>query len=258
MRRRARERTAVAHDEQAHPRSLARPVLSAWYWLTHHDLLVLLAVLLVISTVLGFLKIADAVTAGQTARFDESILRALRNPDDPARPVGPWWTEEVARDITALGGVTVLCLLTLVTIGFLAMARKGHAALVLLVATAGGAIVSSLLKDHFERPRPTVVPRLKVVHTSSFPSGHSMMSAVVYLTLGALLDRFVEGRRLKLYCLCVAILLTLLVGCSRVFLGVHYPSDVLGGWIAGLNWAVLCWLVARYLQKRGAVERAPV
>jgi undecaprenyl-diphosphatase len=238
-------------------RSLVDMVASSWSWLLHHDLLVLLAMLVVVASVLTFLKIADEVTEGGTQRFDEAILRALRNPSDPSRPIGPWWSEEVARDITALGGITVLCILTLVTTGFLVMARKGHAALLLLAATVGGVVLSSILKDYFERPRPTVVPRLMDVRTSSFPSGHSMMSAVVYLTLGALLDRFVEGRRLKLYCLGVAVVVTLLVGCSRVFLGVHYPSDVLGGWTAGLTWAVLCWLVARYLQKRGAVERAP-
>ena len=239
-------------------RSIVDNAASAWRWLLGHDLLVLLAVLLVVVSVLAFLKIADEVTEGGTQRFDEAILRALRNPSDPSRPIGPWWTAEVGRDITALGGVTVLFILTLVTTGYLVMARKGHAALLLLVATVGGALLSSMLKDYFERPRPNVVPRLMDVRTSSFPSGHSLMSAVVYLTLGALLDRFVEGRRLKLYCLGVALVLTLLVGCSRVFLGVHYPSDVLGGWTAGLTWAVLCWLVARYLQKRGAVERAPV
>ncbi len=248
----------MAHAEQARPSSLLKPLAAAWYWLANHDLLVLVAVLVAIGSVVAFLKIADAVTEGETARFDASILRAMRDPNDPARPIGPWWTEEVARDITALGGVTVLCLLTAITIGFLVMSRKVHAAMLLLAATAGGAAISSILKDYFERPRPTVVPRLMVVHSPSFPSGHSMMSAVVYLTLGALLDRFVEGRRLKLYCLIIALLLTLVVGCSRVFLGVHYPSDVLGGWTAGLTWAVFCWLVARYLQKRGAVERAPV
>jgi undecaprenyl-diphosphatase len=231
---------------------------SLWHWLIGHDVLVLLAVLLIVGTVLGFLKLADAISEGQTQRFDESILKALRDPSDTSRPVGPPWSKELARDITALGGVPVLSLLSLITIGFLAMARKYHAALLVAAATIGGTVLSSALKDFFERPRPTVVPHLMEVHSSSFPSGHSMMSAVVYLTLGALLDRFVEGRRLKLYCLFVAILLTSLVGCSRVFLGVHYPTDVLGGWAAGLTWAVFCWLVARYLQKRGAVEKAPV
>jgi undecaprenyl-diphosphatase len=231
---------------------------SGWRWLLRHDLLVLLAGLVVLLSVLAFLKIADEVSEGGTQRIDEAILRGLRDPADASRPIGPWWTEEVARDITALGSLTVLSLLTMATIGFLVMARKEHAALFLLAATAGGVILSLILKDYFERPRPTVVPRLMDVRTSSFPSGHSMMSAVVYLTLGALLDRFVEGQRLKLYCLGVALVLTLLVGCSRVLLGVHYPSDVLGGWTAGLTWATLCWLVARYLQKRGAVERGPI
>jgi undecaprenyl-diphosphatase len=231
---------------------------AAWRWLTRHDVLVLLAVLLVVASLTAFLKLADAVREGETQSFDERILLALRSPDDLSRPVGPWWTLNVGRDLTALGGFTDLSLLTAVTVGFLFMARKRSAAVFLLVAIVGGTLLSMLLKDVFERPRPVVVPHLMEERSSSFPSGHSMMSAVVYLTLGALLDRFVEGRRLKLYCLVVAMLLTMLVGCSRVFLGVHYPTDVLGGWTAGLTWAVLCWLVARYLQKRGAVERAPV
>jgi undecaprenyl-diphosphatase len=248
----------VSHTEQSPANSFVTGVRSAWRWLVGHDLIVLLGVLLIVTGTLGFVKLADAVGVGETRRFDEAILRALRDSDDLARPIGPWWTAEVGRDVTALGGVTVISLLTLVTIGFLVMAGKRHAAVFLLLATAGGTLLSLILKDYFERPRPTVVPRLMEVHSPSFPSGHAMMSAVVYLTLGALLDRFVEGRRLKLYCLIVAMLLTALVGCSRVFLGVHYPTDVLGGWSAGLTWAVLCWLVARYLQKRGAVERGPV
>lgn len=233
------------------------PLRALFRWLRGHDVTVLVAVLLIVSGILGFLKLADAVTEGQTQRLDDAILRSMRDKDDPTRPIGPWWTGEVARDVTALGGVAVLSLLMLGTTGYLAIVRKYHAALVVVAATVGGVILSTLLKDHFERERPNAVPRLMEVHTSSFPSGHSLMAAVVYLTLGALLNRFVEGRRLKLYCLFVAMLLTLLVGCSRVFLGVHYPTDVLGGWAAGLTWAVLCWLVARQLQVRGAVERGP-
>jgi undecaprenyl-diphosphatase len=81
-----------------------------------------------------------------------------------------------------------------------------------------------------------------------------MASAVIYLTLGALLARFAVRRRVRVYVVGVSLLLTLLIGITRVFLGVHYPSDVLAGWSAGLGWALLCWLVARYLQYRGAVE----
>jgi undecaprenyl-diphosphatase len=256
----AEEGSAVPTAETSSGRSPLRQARAAFRWLARRDLIVLLAVLLLVGGLLAFVKVADAVVGGRTQSFDEAVLRALRDPDNPARPAGPWWEveEEIGRDLTALGGYAVLTLLTLVTAGFLAMARKGRAAAFLLLATAGGLVLSTLLKDYFERPRPTVVPRLTHVYTSSFPSGHSMMSAVVYLTLGALLDRFVEGRRLKLYCLAVAMMLTGLVGCSRVFLAAHYPTDVLAGWAAGLTWAVLCWLVARYLQVRGAVERGPV
>ncbi len=246
--------TRLQEPRGRQPLDLVRHIVR---WLRHHDVLLLLAELLVVTCVLGFVKLADDVGGGETQHFDEAVLRALRDPSDPSRPVGPWWAAGVGRDVTALGSFTVLSLVTLMTAGFLVMARKRHAAAVLVTAALGGMVLAFLLKDYFERPRPMVVPRLEDVRSSSFPSGHSMMSAVVYLTLGALLDRFVEGRRLKLYCLTVAGLLTVLVGCSRVYLGVHYPTDVLGGWAAGLTWAVLCWIVARYLQKRGAVERGP-
>jgi undecaprenyl-diphosphatase len=118
----------------------------------------------------------------------------------------------------------------------------------------GGAILSNLLKDFFQRPRPEIVPHLAYAANTSFPSGHSMMSAVTYLTLAALLARSQERRRIKAYFLLLAVLITFLVGVSRIYLGVHWPTDVLAGWTAGTTWALLCWLVARSLQRRKALE----
>jgi len=151
--------------------------------------------------------------------------------------------------------VAVMTLVTLSVAGYLAMVRKHHAMWLVLVSSFGGLLISSLLKDIINRPRPQLVPHLSQVYTSSFPSGHSMMSAVVYLTLGSLLARLVPGRPVKVYCMFVAMALTFLVGVSRVYMGVHYPTDVLAGWTAGLVWALLVWLVARGLQRRGAVEK---
>ena len=123
-----------------------------------------------------------------------------------------------------------------------------------LIATSGGLVLSLILKAAFSRPRPSIVPHLSYVHTSSFPSGHSIMSAVVYLTLGALLTQLVGKVQLKFYFLFVAAALSFLVGLSRTYMGVHYPTDVLAGWTVGLVWATLCWVVARSLQKRGIIE----
>jgi undecaprenyl-diphosphatase len=234
---------------------LRRGIRRAVLWLGGTDLVLLLAFLVLVGGVWGFLQVADAVQEGETQRFDEYILRSLRKPDNPAEPIGPPWMKEVGRDLTALGGVTFLFLLTASVAGFLVLCRRYHALGLLLLTIGGGLLLSILLKGYFDRPRPTVVPHLSYVATSSFPSGHSMLSAVVYLTLGSLLDRLVASRRLKLYFLAVALLLTFLVGVSRVYMGVHYPTDVLAGWAAGLAWAVLCWLLARYLQHRGAVEK---
>jgi undecaprenyl-diphosphatase len=115
-------------------------------------------------------------------------------------------------------------------------------------------LLSTLLKMGFDRPRPDLVPHGALVYTASFPSGHATLSAVVYLTLGALLARVQPRLVLKLYLLGLAILLTVMVGVSRVYLGVHWPTDVLAGWAVGAAWALLCWATALWLQRRGRVE----
>ena len=202
----------------------------------------------------AFLALADDVFEGETEDFDRAILLALRNPQDLADPVGPSWLEESARDITGLGGYAVLTLVTVAALSYLVLTRKRHAALLLAAAVLGGTLLSTGLKLGFERPRPDLVPHAARVYTASFPSGHAMLSAVTYLTLGALLARVEEHRRVKALLVAVAILITLLVGSSRVYLGVHWPSDVIAGWCVGAAWASLCWFVALQLQRRGQVE----
>lgn len=244
------------------PRRRTDRATRLYRWLRNHDnLLVLLAALFIVGGVWAFANIAEAVIAGGTQRFDEWAVKALRMPDPqstaarprPQVPIGPGWLREVGRDVTALGGLAVLILMTVAVAGYLLMVGKYHAMWLVLIATAGGLLASTLLKYAFDRPRPDV-DHYSHVYTSSFPSGHSMLSAVVYLTLGSLLTRLVAERHVKIYLIVVALLLSFLVGVSRVYMGVHYPTDVLAGWTAGLVWALICWMSARYLQKCGTVE----
>jgi undecaprenyl-diphosphatase len=203
-----------------------------------------------------FGKLAGGVLDGGTHDFDEALLRVLRDPADPADPIGPAWLEHVMRDITSLGSFAVVALVALGAIGYLLIDGKRAAASFVLIAVAGGVILSEWLKHIFARPRPELVAHLVDVQTASFPSGHAMLSAVTFLTLGALLARVQGRRRLKVYLLSVAVLLTLLIGSSRIYLGVHWPTDVLAGWCAGAAWAMGCWLVATWLQGHGRIEQA--
>lgn len=217
-----------------------------------HELGVLLGLAGVACGVWLFAVIASEVVEGDTRSMDQRLLLAMRHPGDLS-PIGPPAVQDAARDITALGGPVVLTLVTLITGGFLLLDGKRHMALFVYASVASGLLVSTLLKDLMERPRPELVPHA-YVSTSSFPSGHSMLSAVTYLTLGALLARSHRRKRLKAYFLLVAAILTLLVGLSRVYLGVHWPTDVLAGWTAGASWAIVCWLAARRLQGRRVIE----
>ena len=219
------------------------------------ELTVLLVALLVLALAQLFLLLAGQVLEGDTQAFDERILASLRDPQNPSVPIGPWWLRSGALDITALGSATVLGLTVLAVSGYLVLQRLYRIAGFVVLASAGGWLLNDLLKAAFNRTRPSVVPHLREVASASFPSGHALTSAAVFLTLGVLLMRVSDRPLTRFYCLAVAMLATLLVGVSRVFLGVHYPTDVLAGWLIGLSWALLCWLVERALEgQRGWKE----
>jgi undecaprenyl-diphosphatase len=195
-----------------------------------------------------FAKITGELLEGDLHGFDRAILLALRRPDDPANPLGPVWLQVAARDVTSLGSPAVLTLVTLAALGFLGLKRQWRAALFVLGSICGGTAVSFALKELVQRPRPGFVAAVAQTQTFSFPSGHAFLSAVTFLTLGALLARVQRQAEVKIYLLAVAIAITVLVGISRVYIGVHWPTDVLAGWCAGAAWAILCWLIAERLQ----------
>ena len=234
-----------------HPLVLARALLSRASGAERLTLLVLGGVA---ALVLAFAMIAEEVMEGETRGLDRKLLLMLRNPENLADPLGPRWLEEMMRDFTALGGIGVVALLVVGVSGFLALTGRRRTALLVLGSIAGGLLLSTLLKAGFSRPRPDLVRHGSIVYTSSFPSGHSTMSAVVYLTLGALLARTQASTLVKLYIMGAAAFLTLLVGVSRIYLGVHWPTDVLAGWVLGSAWAVLCWLAMLWMQDHGQVE----
>lgn len=219
------------------------------------ELALLLGALALLVLVSAFARLAGAVAEGGTQQFDERVLTALRKADDPSRPVGPAWLRSGALDITALGSPTVLGLAVFAISGFLLLQGMRRTAAFVFAASVGGWFLNRALKQVFQRARPDVVPHLREVMSLSFPSGHAMTSAAVYLTLGALLMRIAERRVTKVYCMTVAMSVTFLVGASRVYLGVHYPTDVIAGWTVGLSWALLCWIVERALERRAGLKR---
>ena len=202
------------------------------------------------AALLAFVGLASEMLEGETLGFDRAALLALRDPADHADPIGPLWLKEVARDVTGLGGAAILTLITMAVANYLVLVRKWADGLFILVAVVGGTGLSTLLKYGFNRPRPDLVPHAVEVYSASFPSGHAMLSAVTYLTLGALVAREQPRWRIKTYVIASAATVTLLVGVSRVYLGVHWPTDVLGGWCVGAAWALLCWVVSVRLQYR--------
>lgn len=218
-------------------------------WVGRHDLLTVGGVLGVVLGLLGFL-VVSAVIQGDPQEFDRRILHELRAPDDPSVPVGPRWLTQALTDVTALGGYTVLTLITVCVVGAMLLQRRFRAAGFVSASALGGAAVTAVLKNAFARPRPQVVPHLVEVTNASFPSGHSAMSAVIYLTLGVLVARGLDRPALRAYALVCAMVVSGLVGVSRVYLGVHYPTDVVAGWALGLSWAILSGLVARRSRRR--------
>ncbi|MGC2315856.1 MAG: phosphatase PAP2 family protein, partial [Bradyrhizobium sp.] len=130
-----------------------------------------------------------------------------------------------------------------------------HAGLFVLTTVLSGALLNTLLKLAFARARPDLVTPLTQVSTLSFPSGHAASSAVCYLTLGLMLAQTQASRSVRIHLIMTAAILTLLVGVSRIYLGVHYPSDVLAGWCFGTAWALICQMLMSHFQRTGMIEQ---
>ena len=219
---------------------------------TESRVLVLFVALIV--AILTFVKAAAEVLEGDTLTIDRAVLVALRQPGNLAVPVGPTWLPEVMINLTSLGSITVLTLITVLAAGYLLAARKPVMAIFTTVAVSSGALLGAALKATYARARPDIVEKLVGVHSLSFPSGHAMNSAVVYLTLAVLIARTTKDRAVRIYLIAIAITLTSVIGFTRVYLGVHWPTDVLAGWCVGGVWAMLCSLAAKSLQSQHKLD----
>jgi undecaprenyl-diphosphatase len=213
-----------------------------WLWPT--------LLLLGVASVLLAAHIAEEIAEGDTFRSDRAILMALRRPDDLSRPIGPPWLLQSAIDVSALGGFTLLWLFGTAGIGYLALRRRRAEAGWLAASLIGASIIDTTLKSLFHRARPDPNLHLAYVANASFPSGHAMISSAVYLSLALMLAE-TDPRRLGRVCLLAFMcLVVLLIGCSRVYLGVHWPSDVVAGWCLGAAWALLVFAAMRWLRRR--------
>lgn len=195
----------------------------------------------------SFFAIMGEVREGDTYKLDRTVLLALRRPDQLAAPIGPRWLQETARDITALGGFTVLSLVIVMSALMLLLHRRRLQAAVLVIAVLVGQLAAATTKHLVGRTRPDLVPHLDQVYSSSFPSGHSAMSPIVYFTVAGILAAGEPSRAAKMLLLGAAAVLVLAVGTSRVYLGVHWPTDVLAGWAMGTAVALVATLVLHHL-----------
>jgi undecaprenyl-diphosphatase len=198
-----------------------------------------------------FVHLAEETGENETHAFDMAVLTALREPGQPAEPLGPHWLTTTARDLTSLGSTTVLVFLGLSAIGFLLMQGRRAAAVLVLASVGGGLALSNGLKLVFQRARPDEAYRAVEATQYSFPSGHALISTVAYLTLGALVAHAIRERRLKVYVQSLAVLLVFAIGLSRIYLGVHWTTDVLAGWGLGAAWAMVLWLATWWIERKG-------
>ena len=193
----------------------------------------------------AFLAITSAVAAGSVHAFDVAGLYALRNHTDAAKPFGPAWLQETGRDFTALGSNGVLSALVLAGSGLLALARRRDGAAFLLASFCGALGLDIAAKHWIERPRPDLVPHAARVFTSSFPSSHATVSSAACLAAALLVAQARPDPLFKAAAAAVALVFTALIGASRVYLGVHWPTDILAGWALGVAWTALCWAALR-------------
>jgi undecaprenyl-diphosphatase len=220
---------------------------------------VLIVVLCAVVAIAGFAALAAEVREGDIFAIDRTLLLAFRTPGHLGTAIGPRWLQEAARDISALGGFTVLTLVTVISALLLYLHRRAAQAAVFLASVVFAQMAAEVVKALIDRPRPTLVPHNDLVYSASFPSGHAVMTPVVYLTLATVVAALEHRRHLKAILPICAALLVLAVGISRVYLGVHWPTDVLAGWALGIAIALAASMVLRRVAPRadgqvGAVQ----
>jgi undecaprenyl-diphosphatase len=214
----------------------------------------LIVIMLIAAGLLAFLRLGGAVRAGRTLDIDRRIILALRDPSNPAQPRGSFWTRDILHDLTALGGVAALTLaVVLATIFLWVNGRRRHAAVLLATVTAA-TVVGELVKSAYNRPRPDLVAYGDYFSQSSFPSGHSNIATVVWMTLALIVASLERSRIGKVTALVAGALICLTAGATRVYFGVHWPSDVLGGWILGSGWALAAWIALGAWRKDPAAK----
>jgi undecaprenyl-diphosphatase len=211
---------------------------------------VLLAFLLAALALYNFFGLGGDIVEGDTVDFDRQLMLAMRNPNDLSDPIGSRSVEEAVRDITALGGFTLVTLATVVGLLLFLFHKKWLHAGVLAATVLLAWASSEGTKLLYARPRPDLVPHGMHVYSGSFPSGHSTLAAATFLTLAALIASLEPRRRTKAVVYGLAVTILAAVGASRVYLGVHYPSDVLAGWCLGATWALAAWMTLRILITR--------
>lgn len=210
----------------------------------------LVAQLLLLATVALFLAVLVTVSTGGTRVGDEWTLRVLRMPEDSGRAVGPPWLTDVVLAITALGEGPTLTAFVLLAAGWFFFRGDRRALRMMLVVGIGGLLLMLALKYSIGRPRPDIVPHLSRISHGSFPSGHAMMTMAIFLSIAVLVGRGLRSARRRSALVLFAVVASLCIGSTRVFVGVHYPSDVLAGWMIGLAWAAACWLIDARTQGR--------
>jgi len=213
----------------------------------HHSSTTRLVWIACLGGLAGFATIALAVATGQADFADRPLLLAFRAADDVGDPWGPPWFEEMAAELTTLGGYPVLVITSTLALVTLWLLHQRPAAVFLLVSLVGGSALSSILKQVFARPRPDLVEPLDRTFTASFPSGHATFGMLAWLVLAAVAARFIPRHVVRAFLVWAALALGLVIGLSRVYLGVHWPSDVAAGWCLGIAWAAGCWLTAHHL-----------
>lgn len=215
------------------------------------------ALALAAALIAAFVFVAWWAGTSAGSALDRHLLLALQSVGDTTSPRGPAWLNEAGRDLTALGSISVLILATALTTGWLLLTRQLTTALGMLAVISGGIAVSFMLKWGFNQPRPDLVTDVTRVFTTSFPSSHAMSSLVTFLTLATALGRQVRLATARCYLIGAALTLSLVSGLSRIYLGVHWPSDVVAGWLAGLTWLVLADLASRHLKTQGDQAERP-